>query len=232
MKRPLDYLVYCLIRALLFPFSLLPLKAIHQMGKGIGLICYYLLTSFRKRTLSHLQLAFSLPPKELKALAKKSFTNLAITFLEYGALARQDIKKLAVCENPDPALELLRQGTPPIFFCGHQSNWEILFLEGTSRMPGVAIGRPIKNIYLYQWILSIREKYGGKIISPKQAVKEGLKGLKKGCFLGIVGDQGMPDSGFSSPFFWTSRLDIPSSGAPLLSHRISSSCCDDRTALW
>ena len=77
-------------------------------------------------------------------------------------------------------------------------------------MPGVAIGRPIKNDYLYRWVLSIREKYGGKIVNRKSGVKEGLRALKNGAFLGIVGDQGMPDSGYSSPFFgktaWTSPI--------------------------
>ena len=58
------------------------------------------------------------------------------------------------------------------------------------------------------------------MIAPQNAIREGLKGLKKGCFLGIVGDQGMPDSGYSSPFFgrkaWTSPI------AAILSHRTGS----------
>ena len=84
-------------------------------------------------------------------------------------------------------------------------------------MSGVAIGKPIKNSFLYQWVLSIRQKFGGKIITPRNAIKEGLRTLKKGFFLGIVGDQGMPDSGFSSPFLgrtaWTSPI------AAILSYR-------------
>lgn len=77
-------------------------------------------------------------------------------------------------------------------------------------MPGVAIGRPIKNRFLYQWIISIRQRFGGKIFPPQNAAKEGLRALKKGYFLGIVGDQGMPDSGYKSLFLgreaWTSPL--------------------------
>ena len=87
-------------------------------------------------------------------------------------------------------------------------------------MPGVAIGRPIKNKLLYNWVTSIRQKFGGKMIAPQNAIREGLRGLKKGAFLGIVGDQGMPNSGFSSPFFgrnaWTSPI------AAILSHRTGS----------
>ena len=150
--------------------------------------------------------------------AKMSMQNLMITCLEYAKLGKEkDIRNIATCRNPDTAAELMQNKTSVIFFCGHQSNWEVLFLEGTSRMPGAAIGRPIKNHYLYQWILSIRERFGGKMFAPQNAIKEGLRALKQGRFLGIVGDQGMPDSGFSSVFLgrkaWTSPMPA------ILSHR-------------
>jgi KDO2-lipid IV(A) lauroyltransferase len=137
--------------------------------------------------------------------------NLAIAALEYPRLYREkDISKIARCENPAYAASLIQQGKGVIFFCGHQANWEILFLEGTSRMPGVAVGRPIKNKPLYNWTLRLREKFGGTIITPKNAYRAGVQALKSGKFLGLVGDQGMPDAGFSSPFLgrnaWTSPL--------------------------
>jgi KDO2-lipid IV(A) lauroyltransferase len=167
----------------------------------------------RKRTLNNLSLAsdLRLEGKALYCIAKQSLENLMITCLEYAKFASlNSIEGIIRCENPENAAALMQQGTPVIFFCGHQANWEVLFLEGTSRMPGVAIGRPIKNRILYQWLLSIREKFGGKMIAPQNAVREGLRALKKGAFLGIVGDQGMPDSGFCSSFLgkraWTSPL--------------------------
>jgi KDO2-lipid IV(A) lauroyltransferase len=77
-------------------------------------------------------------------------------------------------------------------------------------MPGIAIGRPIKNHLIYNWVVRMRERFGGKIIPPQNALKESLRALKQGKFVGIVGDQGMPDSGFSSKFLgrnaWTSPL--------------------------
>jgi len=171
------------------------------------------MSKFRKRTLSNLSLAnntLGLSEKELISVAKGSFQNLMITCLEYAKLKQEkNIQNIAICENPELAASLVKEGKPPIFFCGHQANWELLFLEGTSRMPGVAIGRPIKNKILYEWVLSIRQKYGGKIITPKNAIREGLRGLKKGAFLGIVGDQGMPDSGFCSPFLGRNSWSSP-----------------------
>jgi KDO2-lipid IV(A) lauroyltransferase len=209
----MHFLTFILLRALTFPFSFLSYAQLHRVGTFFGNSAFFLFPRFRKRALSNLALAttLALTEKELIQTAKESFQNLMINCLEYAKFSREkDISKVATCLNPEQAENLIKEGKGVIFFCGHQANWEILFLEGTSRMPGVAIGRPIKNHYLYNWVMSIRQKFGGTIITPKNAFKEGMRALKKGCFLGIVGDQGMPDSGFSSSFFgrraWTSPL--------------------------
>jgi Kdo2-lipid IVA lauroyltransferase/acyltransferase len=219
-------LTYFLIRAIIYPLSFLSYRALHKLGTFLGEIAFFCLPKFRKRALSNLSLApvLKLQPEQIETIARESFHNLLITYLEYPKLAREkNIARLATCETPEPATTLVRQGKGIIFFCGHQANWEILFLEGTSRMPGVAIGRPLANPYLYQWVVKIREKFGGKIIEPKNAFKEGLRALKRGAFLGIVGDQGMPDSGFATDFLgrkaYTSTLPALlayRSGAPLL----------------
>jgi Kdo2-lipid IVA lauroyltransferase/acyltransferase len=208
---------------LTWPIRYLPYSAIHRLGAFLGTCAYYFIPKFRKRALSNLALATSLQLSEeqIRKLAKASFHNLMITCLEYAKLASEkEIHRVATCVNPEHATKLIKENKPMIFFCGHQSNWEVLFLEGTSRMPGVAIGRPIKNVDLYNWVLSIRQKYDGKIIAPQNAIREGLRGLKRGAFLGIVGDQGMPNSGYSSPFFgrnaWTSPIPA------ILSHRTGS----------
>jgi len=207
------FLTYLLLRFITFPFAFLPYRTLHALGKCTGTCIYYLVPKYRKKALSNLALAkdLSLANEEVRRIAKASLQNLMITCLEYPKLAREtDISNIALCENPETANALMEKGKGVLFFCGHQSNWELLFLEGTSRMPGVAIGRPVKNRYLYNWVLSIREKFGGKMVPPKNAIHEGLRALKKGAFLGIVGDQGMPNSGYSSSFLgreaWTSPL--------------------------
>ncbi len=202
---------YYLIRFLTIPFMFLPYKIIHTIGRIIGKCAFYVMTEYRKKTLSNLALAndLKLTKKQIKHYAIKSFQNLAITVFEYPKLSREKhFNKIIKCENPEIANQIYKQKKGIIFFVGHQSNWEVLFLDGTSRMKGIAIGRPIKNKRLYQWIVAIREKNNGKIITPKNALKEGLRNLRKGIFMGIVGDQGMPDSNYSFPFFgrraWTS----------------------------
>jgi KDO2-lipid IV(A) lauroyltransferase len=208
----MSYLNYSLFRIATFPIQFLPYSLLHKLGSFLGIVIYFCYPRYRKRALSNLALATSLnlTPDQVVALAKKSMQNLAITALEYPRLYREnDISKIAFCENPEKADSLMSQGRSVIFFVGHQANWEILFLEGTSRMPGVAIGRPIANAPLYRWTLRLREKFGGKIIPPKDAYRSSVKALKAGKFLGIVGDQGMPNSGFSSPFLGRDAYTSP-----------------------
>jgi Kdo2-lipid IVA lauroyltransferase/acyltransferase len=226
MNKALHFLTFLLIRTLTAPALLFSYSALHAFGKPLGLVAYHLMTQFRKRALSNLALATSLAlsEEEIIRFAKESFQNLVITCLEYPKLWREkQISRIVKCVNPEEAEQIRQSGKSLIFFCGHLANWELLFLEGTSRMPGVAIGRPVKNSLLYDWVLSIRQKFGGKIIPPKNAIKEGLRALKQGLFLGIVGDQGMPDSGYSSPFFgrraWTSpfpALLAQRTGSPII----------------
>jgi KDO2-lipid IV(A) lauroyltransferase len=206
-----DKFLFFLIKAVLFPCRFFSHSFLHTLGKSLGVCLFYSMKSYRKRALSNLALAtdLHLTPKQMRAIAKQSFQNLAITCLEYPKFSyEKDLSKSIICENPQTAYELIKEGKGIVFFCGHQSNWEVLFLDGTQHMPGVAIGRPIKNPLLYSWIVSIRQRFGGTIITPRNAIKEGLRALKKGKFLGIVGDQGMPDSGFFCDFLgrkaWTS----------------------------
>lgn len=222
----MSFIAYLVFRFFLFPLQFFPYFLLHRMGLLLGFLVFHFYPKYRKRALSNLALAtdLDLNPKQIVSLAKKSIQNMSITVLEYPRLRREkSIDKIATCENPEEVYSLMQSGQTVIFFAGHQANWEIGFLEATQRMPGMAIGKPIKNRFLYQWIVSIRKKYGALIISPKGAYKQALQCLKEGRFVGIVGDQGMPDSRFSSSFLgreaWTSPLPAllsKKSGAPVI----------------
>jgi KDO2-lipid IV(A) lauroyltransferase len=84
----------------------------------------------------------------------------------------------------------------------------------------VAIGKPFHNKKLYAWIQSIREKTGGQMIPPNLALKQGLKSLKAGRFLGIVGDQGRPESNYAFAFF--GRRAFTSTAPALLAYKTNS----------
>jgi Kdo2-lipid IVA lauroyltransferase/acyltransferase len=179
--------------------SLLSLKGLYHLAQMLSPICYRFITKYRKRALSNLKLAkeLNLNDKQIEEIAKKSLFHLLLTALEYAKLYRiQSIASFCKCLNSHDTDALLDKHQGVIFFCGHQSNWELLFLDATSRHQGVCIGKPQKNKKLYDLVLSIREKFKGKVIAPKDAYKGCMKALKKGELVGVVGDQGMPESSF------------------------------------
>ena len=195
---------YFLIRAPLYLLSFLSVSRLHRLAFFLAPTCYRLIPKYRKRALSNLALAktLNLTTNQIETYALESLGHLLATAFEYGKLYRvHDISSFCTCLNPEASDTLLDQKQGVIFFCGHQSNWELLFLDATSRHKGVCIGKPIKNKKLYEFILGIRQKFKGKVVEPKDAYKACMKALKKGELVGVVGDQGMPDSGFSSLCF-------------------------------
>jgi Kdo2-lipid IVA lauroyltransferase/acyltransferase len=209
----IHFINYFLMRSFGEFVSLLPRPMVIFLGKMGGSVLYYLHREFRKKAMTSLYIAFFQKRKEeeLKKIAKQSFQNLAITCLEFISLKR-DKKRLSsyfYFENGEDVLELLKKNQGIVFLSAHQANWEIPFLAITSlHFQGIAIGRPIKNKFLYKWVLSVRESVGGKIVSPKNAIKEGVKALNEGKFMGIVGDQAFPEGQYTYPLFgtpaWTS----------------------------
>lgn len=197
-------ITYLLIRAFGLPFALMPYPLLHFLGRIGGRIAFTLHRSFRKKAMTNLAIAYPDKPESWRRkIAIASFQNLMITALELFRLKRSRGRMHEIVTLEDrPEIEAeMSQGV--IFLTGHQANWEIPFLAVTDRYPGIAIGRPIKNPYLYRWVLSVREMNGGTIVMPRQAIRSGLRALKEGKFLGIVGDQAFPESPYSYPLFGT-----------------------------
>lgn len=212
MPKVIPYLSYLCVCSFGRICYFLPQSIIHNLAKLMGSIAYYALPRFRKRTTSNLALASKLQLSncDIKQLSKAAFHNLMITLFEFGKLSRRSFIERAVShQSLHIANDLIQKNSGTVFFCGHQANWEILFLDGILRFQkGMAIARPLKNPYICRWVQSIRETYGGEIIPQKQALRKGIRGLRNGISIGIVGDQGMPESSFSSEFLgrtaWTS----------------------------
>ena len=204
---------YYLIRILLFPVSLLPYKAIHALGKGLGTIAYFFAPKKRKKiTYNNLALAktLHLSEKQIKRIAKESFQNLIINSLEFFKLkmSRGKIHHFVTAHKLDPLYELYQKGQGAISVTGHISNWELCFLHASQRFPISAIGKHIKNPKLYKFILSVREMHQGKVIDMKNAISDGVRALKSGASFSMVNDQAYTSSSYSYPFFgvraWTS----------------------------
>lgn len=186
---------------------------LYGCGRALGSCLFHLHREFRKKTLTNLAIAFAQKSaSEREIIAKKSFQNLAISLLELFWLKRNSHKlaDLVAIEGESDIPERLAKSESIVFMTAHQANWEIPFLVVTQFGKGIGIGRPIRNPWIYRYLLSLREVNGGKIILPKNAVREGLRALKAGQFVGIVADQAFPESNYSYPLFgtraWTTTM--------------------------
>ncbi len=197
----------------MFPISILPYRSIHALGTFLGNIAYYLAPKkIKKITFNNLALAkdLNLSEREIKKIARKSFQNLVIIAFEYFRLktSRGNLDRFVTGRNLKPFRDLLASGQGVIAVTGHISNWELSFLHHTQSLPGYAVGKPIKNRRLYNFIQSIREMHGGQIIRMQNAISEGVKVLKKGLAFSMLNDQSFTSSSYSYPFFgaraWTS----------------------------
>lgn len=200
-------ILYFFLRVIEWVISRLSYRTLHALGRVAGILIYYVHTSFRKKTLTNIAIAFgkTKSEKERRKIAKRSFQNLTITCLEFFRLkkSKENFSEIAVLKECEEVISLLNKGQGVVCLSAHQANWEIPFVAITQFISGIAIGRPIKNKRLYEWVLSVREMNGGKIVMPKTAIKLGMEALKEGKMLGIVGDQAFPTSSYSYPLFGT-----------------------------
>lgn len=197
----------------MFPISLLSYHSIHRLGKFLGTIAYLFGPKDRRKiTYNNLALAkdLKLSEKDIKRIAKESYQNLIINSLEFFRLkkSKNKIDHFVNSKNKDPLENLVAKGQGALCVTGHISNWELCFLNHTQKSPASAIGKQIKNRKLYEYILSVREMHGGKIVDMKNAISFAINELKKGVVFSMVNDQAYTSSSYSYPFFgrraWTS----------------------------
>ena len=99
----------------------------------------------------------------------------------------------------------------------HFANWEIPFLDLCTKTQAIAIGRPIKNPYLYARLTSLRESTGGKMTEPKNALSVATKALKSGICVGMVADQGLQESSYKQNFL--GRIATNTTAPALLAYK-------------
>lgn len=227
MVRLIQWLFAFGIKTLSWLVGYLPTSVLQVLGKYLGLFLYHIVPSYRKKTLSNLALCPLIDITSVEQLQKKAqavFCELGMVVFDYFKMSKvKDPSSLAYAIGREPILKLFQSGQPIIFFNGHQSNWEIGFLEGCRFFKGFAIAKPQKNPFLYEWIVKTRERFGGKIVASHNASLKAFKALKRGECVGLVGDQADLKHGSEVNFLgrkaWSSPLAASlayKTGAPIV----------------
>lgn len=212
LRKIYHYVLYLLIASFAQIFRFFPYTFCFHIAQWTACFLFPFFKQYHKRAFSNLSLARQVAQDHntMIAITKESFENMMIVFFDYLYLKYhpKSIDQLAILEGFGPVEAILKKNDGVIFCSAHQANWEIPFLAVTKKFHGIAVGRPIKNHFLYRWITSIREMFGGKMISKHNAIHQCLEYLKKGFFVGMVSDQAAPDSSYAFELFgvrsWTS----------------------------
>jgi len=200
-----------LFRLTLFIRSLLkhlPLSWGLIFGTWVGTLTFWMLPKERKKTLEHLELAFSgeKTPKELKRIGQRVFQNLGRTVAElihFQKFTRETIDQWVTVEGSSKLDAALQRGKGGIILVAHFGNWELL--ARTMALKGYRGNIIVKAVYDPQFdklLKDIRNVPGIHYINRDESPRKFLEVFKKNEFLGILADQDIDSvEGIFVPFF-------------------------------
>ena len=220
MERPLAGLVEALGRGV----GRLPPAAADRLGRWVGLLAYLCLSRRRAVALANLTLAFGGTgnPRELRALARRSFEHLGVTAAECCRLFFGRPGLLLGKVQVDGLSHLkaaMAQERGALLFTAHFGNWELLAAAHVlAGYPLSVVIRPLDNPALEALLARCRERVHLRLIPKREALREVVAALGRGEMVGILLDQNATlREGVFVPFF--GRLASTSKGLALLAQK-------------
>ena len=191
-RRSLFYVEYLFLRFLAFFVNLLSFKTAMRLAEIIGSLLF-LRPRRRQISLQNLHAAF--PEKseaEIKTIGRASMQNLVKTVVEFIRIPKisRNPERFIETEGEENVWEALRGGKGMIFVASHFGNWELMAIGTAAKgFPMHAIGRPVKNPFVYEYIKRLRGATGLKSINQKGAVRATIRLLKQNQVVGMLVDQ-------------------------------------------
>ena len=202
----IHYIVYLAVITLNGFFNLLPYRWVQSIGTLLGRAIYYLHIPRRKLTIDNIRQAFGAEKneKELCAIARGSFENMAKVYLEVIRIPHmlKDFTRYVTIERDDITWKALQNKNGVILLVSHYGNWELMaVMAGIIGYPIYAVARPFKNRYIYNRLLKNRELTGLISLKNRGIAKEILGALRANRVVAIVFDQYPGRTGIVVPFF-------------------------------
>ncbi|MFM6945613.1 MAG: lysophospholipid acyltransferase family protein [Flavobacteriales bacterium] len=160
-------LLYYLV---VFPLSLLPLRLLYSIAKGIAWIFWNLLPYRKKVILENLDKAFpNLEKGAINALAKDYYRFLAqliVETIKNFSFTKQELLARISIENPEILTQVQALPKPIILVSSHFNNWEWLIsaLGLWTNRPTYGIGMPLSTAFWDQKLTEKRERFGLKVV--------------------------------------------------------------------
>jgi len=215
----IDYFYLFLYKTFALLAKILPKGAMDRLLFGISKFAYRFDKKHNHIINANLKLAFgdSLSKKRRDEIGVNVFYNLLQTiigFMKRDSMSREEILKDIEFENSYILEDALRENRKIVFVTGHYSNWELLSIAVALKfnIKLVGVGRKLDSKLMDKILKRNREKYGIEMVYRKGAIKNLLKALKRGKFVGLLLDQhlGEKQGGIAVDFFNHKALHSPS----------------------
>jgi Kdo2-lipid IVA lauroyltransferase/acyltransferase len=212
MSRPrspfIDYLQYVGLRVVSMLLHCWPVNLNLQTARLLGDLIFRLDRKHRQRAIFNITRGFpELTAAQVEALARRSMQNLIMFFVEVlfvTRLLRIDTwNRYVRLVNFRPVLDmLLRRQHGLILLTGHYGNFEVSnYVVATLGFETHAIGRPLDNPYVNDWLMDVRQRQGTRVIAKKGMTVEVTAVLADNGAVCFVADQNAGPKGMFVDFF-------------------------------
>ena len=207
-SKSIDYLQYVALRLFAMFVGMFRIRTNYRTARWVGELLWRFDRRHRRMTCEHVRRSFpDWPEARVQRVARKSMHNLLYLGLEVLLTPRlitpntwQRHTRLA---NMTETLRMLLAGQHgAILLTGHFGNFEVVgYTMATLGFPTVSVVRPLDNVYIWHYMVSLLERTGQSFLYKKGAMKsvDGVLG-EKGS-LSIVADQDAGRRGVFVDFF-------------------------------
>jgi len=203
-----DVCQYLAARLAVMGMSIVDVEPNLKLGGFVGRQLHRLDRRHRRRACQALAMAFpELSEAEVNRIAERAFEHfiqLVVEMVFSTRLIHPDSwsQRIVLDDSLQPGIEMFNAGEPAVFVTGHVGNWEVLGnILATLGYPMQAVARPLDNPMINDWVLTLREMRGMRIITKWKATDRLVAALERGESLGFIADQNAGARGLFVPFF-------------------------------
>ena len=200
--------IACLIlKAFAATMSALPAQAALFVGRRLGELSYFFVSKNRRKVYANLKIAFgrTKTPSEIREIVRDFYQAFGQDIVELSRLpliAIEGYEKYVDVDGREHVDRAMKMGKGLIFLSIHSGNWELSSLVGSlAGYPYNMVANYLSHVNkVADYLDSLRQSAGCKIINPGIGGREIIRRLKKNEIVALVADQGGED-GMLTNFF-------------------------------
>ena len=198
--------------ALFWLLGLLPLRLMVPLGKGLGMLVYWLVRERRRVVRTNLRLCFPrMPEAEREKLSRRHFRAFGRTVLEHSLLwwgAEERVRRLVVFEGREHFDRNV--GKPLIVLAPHFVGLDMGGIRLSIEHNVMSMYSHQKNPALDKILLHGRTRFGESVlVSRQEGLRPVIRGLRKGIPFFYLPDMDLgPRDSLFVPFFGVSTATV------------------------